>query len=276
MRRSMSMREFILAMGLYTVREMNSDMFAEFNGACRRARHPNYNPRIYFYSISTAVNYDTSSPPSCNTIRISLRHCFHRLIAFSIAGRHSGRQKVNVGYIYMLQGMDGGDPIDVPWNLAKFISGGAKGFQKRKSCIQGAHLIGKLARGLGLMTPATLSIVTRGQECSMIGITKLCKFGICRLNGAGEVEMEPEIVRDGLVRIRSSQATGSYGNVGEGHVRQRPIRSIGDRLLAMDDRMGDMEGNISHIVEDIDEITAMISGMNIQYDGFYGEFRQMQ
>ena len=44
----------------------------------------------------------------------------------------------------------------------------------------------------------------------------------------------------------------------------------------MGERMGDMEGDISHVVEDMDDMTAVMSGMNIRYDGFYDEFRQMQ
>ena len=113
-----------------------------------------------------------------------------------------------VGDIYLLLSMDRGEIVDVPWHLAKFMSGGAKGFQKKRIFIHGAHLIGRLARNLGLMRPTALSIVTRGQETDLISIVKLVKFRIYRINRAGEAEMEPAISGDGSVAIRSSQASG--------------------------------------------------------------------
>ncbi|GJS21237.1 hypothetical protein Tco_0449869 [Tanacetum coccineum] len=46
-------------------------------------------------------------------------------------------------------GIDGGELVDVPWHVAKFLCDKAKGVQK-KSKIVGAHLIGRIARHLGL------------------------------------------------------------------------------------------------------------------------------
>ncbi|GJV09732.1 hypothetical protein Tco_1351273, partial [Tanacetum coccineum] len=51
--------------------------------------------------------------------------------------------------------MDGGELVDVSWNVAKFLCNKAKGVQKR-SKIAKAHLIGRIARSLGLMSNVSL------------------------------------------------------------------------------------------------------------------------
>nr|GEU53480.1 hypothetical protein [Tanacetum cinerariifolium] len=51
--------------------------------------------------------------------------------------------------------------VDVPWNVAKFLSDKSKGY-KKKSLIVAAHLIGRIARSYELMAPAYMRIVTLG------------------------------------------------------------------------------------------------------------------
>ncbi|GJY90328.1 hypothetical protein Tco_0505524 [Tanacetum coccineum] len=85
--------------------------------------------------------------------------------------------------------MDGGERVDVPWTMAKFIFDKAKGY-KKKSLIVGAHLIGRIARSYGLMALAYMRIVTLGQETSLINVVKIVDLGICRYNnglGLGEL-----------------------------------------------------------------------------------------
>ncbi|GKD71524.1 hypothetical protein Tco_1325614, partial [Tanacetum coccineum] len=122
-KRSMSMRQFILALGLYIPEEMNNNLFGPFRDACFRNRPKNYNPTKYFVGISTQNHYDTRHPPSYTTIR-------------------------NPFVVWFI---DGEKMVDVPYTVAKFLSEKAKGY-KKKSLIVGSHLIGRIARynGLGL------------------------------------------------------------------------------------------------------------------------------
>ncbi|GJS23965.1 hypothetical protein Tco_0452597 [Tanacetum coccineum] len=76
--------------------------------------------------------------------------------------------------------MDGGELVDVPWHVAKFLYDNAKVVQK-KSKIIGAHLIGRIARHLGLMSHAALRVVTRGQETQLLDLAKLGALSIVRL-----------------------------------------------------------------------------------------------
>ncbi|GKC89341.1 hypothetical protein Tco_1149990 [Tanacetum coccineum] len=87
-------------------------------------RPNNYNPTAYFIDISTRKHYDTKC-------------------------RHNAKEKVTLEDLFLLYSMDGGDIINVPWNVAKFLSDKAKG-TKNKSMIVGAHLIRRIARFNGL------------------------------------------------------------------------------------------------------------------------------
>ncbi|GKE38001.1 hypothetical protein Tco_1461406 [Tanacetum coccineum] len=114
-KRSMSMRQFILALGLYTPEEMNNNLFGPFRDACFRNRPKNYNPIEYFVGISTRNHYDTRHPPSYTTIKNPLRHLVHRLLTLSVAGRHSSKEKVTLDDLFLLHSMDGGEMVDVLW-----------------------------------------------------------------------------------------------------------------------------------------------------------------
>ncbi|GJS75250.1 hypothetical protein Tco_0725131 [Tanacetum coccineum] len=129
-KRSVSIRQFILALGLYTPEEMNNNLFEPFRDACFRNRPNNYNPTEYFVRISTRNHYDTRHPPSYTMIKNPIRRLVHS--------------------------MDGGDMVDVPCTVAKFLSEKAKGY-KKKSLIVGSHLIGRIVRSYGLMALALIS-----------------------------------------------------------------------------------------------------------------------
>ncbi|GKE39542.1 hypothetical protein Tco_1462947, partial [Tanacetum coccineum] len=92
--------------------------------------------------------------------------------------------------------MDGGELVDVPWHVAKFLCDKAKG-AKKKSKFVGAHLIGRITMHLGLMSPIALGIVTRGQETQLLNLAKLGELGeiddhIYKLGG--EMEELTEVV----------------------------------------------------------------------------------
>ncbi|GKE89358.1 hypothetical protein Tco_1566833 [Tanacetum coccineum] len=150
-KRSMSMRRFILALGLYTPEEINDNLFEPFRDACFRNRTNNYNPTEYFVGISTQNYYDTRHPPSYTIIKNHIRRLVHRLLTLLVACKHNAKVKVTLDDLFLLHNIDGEKMVDVPWTVAKFLSDKTKRY-KKKSLIVGAHLIGRIARynGLGL------------------------------------------------------------------------------------------------------------------------------
>ncbi|GJW04564.1 hypothetical protein Tco_1563420 [Tanacetum coccineum] len=182
----------------------------------------NYNPTQYVIDITTHANYDTRHPPSYTSIQNPIRRLVHRLLTLSVAGRHSGKEKVTLDDLFLLHSMDRGVSVDVPWHVDKFLCDKPKG-SKRKSLIVGAHLIGKIASYYGLY------------------------------NGLGISEMVAEILEvPGDDDVGAIQA--KIGGVG-----RHPNMSNANRLIAMDERLGE-------IVNDVDELTYVVSGMSEQYD----------
>ncbi|GJT35384.1 hypothetical protein Tco_0925803 [Tanacetum coccineum] len=162
-------------------------------------------------------------------------------------GRHSGKEKVTLDDLFLLHSMDGGVSVDIPCHVAKFLSDKAKG-SKRKSPIVGAHLIGKIASYYGLKTLGALMNVTLGPETSSMSVAKLVDLGICRYNGLGisEIVAEiPEVAGDDVVRVGQAKIGG---------VGRHPNISNANRLRVMDEKLGE-------IVNDVDEITYVVSGM---------------
>ncbi|GJX43147.1 hypothetical protein Tco_0259823 [Tanacetum coccineum] len=172
-KRSMSMRQFSLALGLYTTEEMNNNLFEPF---CR---------------------YDAN-------------------------------EKVTLDDLFMLHSMDGGEMVDVPWTVAKFLSEKAKGY-KKKNLICEAHLIRRIARSYGLMAPTYMRIL---------------------------MDDKLDNSKDEAAAVEARRAQDE-----EGHVRRTPNMSFTQRLRAMDDRMGDMDASIYKLSNDIEEITA-VQGVN--------------
>ena len=126
-RREMNMRQFISAMGLYTRRTLDSPAFQEYHKLCLRERPNNYNPALYYQKISGLADYKSGNPPSYKTIMDPIHRLVHRLLAVSVRARHSAREKVTVEDLFLMHSMEGGDFVDIPWYLAKFMTGKAKG-----------------------------------------------------------------------------------------------------------------------------------------------------
>ncbi|GJX85351.1 hypothetical protein Tco_0336125 [Tanacetum coccineum] len=72
--------------------------------------------------------------------------------------------------------------------------------------------------------------------------------------------MIPKVARDDDVGVRQAEIRG---------VGRHPNMSNANRLRAMDERLGE-------IVNNVDELTYVVSGMSEQYDQLYGEFGQWQ
>ncbi|GKB57668.1 hypothetical protein Tco_0913854 [Tanacetum coccineum] len=229
-RMSMTMRQFIQALSLYTHQEMNNNLFESFYDSCYRSMPINYDPTPYVLNITTRASYDTRHPPSYTSIRSPICRLVYRLLTLSIARRHSGKEKVTMDDLFLLHRMDGGVSVDVPWHVAKFLCDKAKG-SKRKSLIVGAHLIGRIASYYGLMTLGALISVTLGLETSSMSVAKLVDLGICRYNGLGIGEMVveiPKVARDDDDRAGQAEIRG---------VGRHPNMSNANRLRAIDERL---------------------------------------
>ncbi|GKB08785.1 hypothetical protein Tco_0837097, partial [Tanacetum coccineum] len=70
----------------------------------------------YWRDISTAGDF-LGPPPSYTLIRDPVLRLFHRMIAYSIAGRSQAPEKVTVMDLFYLRGMDVGS-VNVPYLLA--------------------------------------------------------------------------------------------------------------------------------------------------------------
>ncbi|GJZ91968.1 hypothetical protein Tco_0664033 [Tanacetum coccineum] len=120
-RRRMSWREFILALGLYTVEEMQT---------------------IGFDFLGTTPSYTAIRDPI-------LRLC-HRLIACSIAGRSQAPEKVTVTDLFYLRGMDVGS-VNVPYLLARYLRFFAVE-RESGAHISGGQFVARLTEHFGLLT----------------------------------------------------------------------------------------------------------------------------
>ncbi|GJY72739.1 hypothetical protein Tco_0477170 [Tanacetum coccineum] len=155
--------------------------------------------------------------------------------------RHSGKEKVTLDDLFLLHNIDGGARVEVPWHVAKFFINKAKGYKKKN--------------------PIT----------SLLNVAKLVDLGIYMYNGLGYGKLV-----DNFSDNREDEGAANAGDDNEGGVRRRPNMSFTNRLRAMDERLCEMETDISRIRSDIDDLTYVVSGMSEQYDQFYGEFRQMR
>ena len=134
--------------------------------------------------------------------------------------------------------------------------------------IQGAHFISRLARILGLMTPAALARVTIGASTMLIGIPKMVEYGVVTYNALLEPVLEPEVDAAGE---GPSHASGSRSTA-----RIRPTMTMMEKMNLMDGRMGRMEQSMVGFGNDMDDMMAAVSGMNIMFDGLCTDFRSMQ
>ncbi|GJT21358.1 hypothetical protein Tco_0891295 [Tanacetum coccineum] len=230
----------VFQLGLYTPEEIGNALLEPFRKLCFRNRRNNYNLSEYFINISTHNYYDTRHPPSYTSIRSPIRRSAHRLLTLTVASRHN----------------------------AKFFTDQAKGY-KKKSLFVGAHFIGRIAWSYGLMTLGSLRSVTLGPETLLFSVAKLVDLGIFRYNGLGY----GELVND-IPDIGEDEGAADAGDDDEGGVRRHPNMSFTNRLRAMDERLGEMEIDISKLGSDVDDLTYVVSGMSEQYDQFYEELGQ--
>ncbi|GJV58004.1 hypothetical protein Tco_1459009 [Tanacetum coccineum] len=157
-------------------------------------------------------------------------------------GRHSAKEKVTLDYLFLLHSMDGGEMVDVPWTMAKFLSDKQKGIRRR--------------------------------ETLLLNVAKLVDLGICRYNGLGLGELVDDQLDNSEDEDAVAEARGAQ--VKEGDVRRHPNMTFTNRLRVMDERLGDMDTNIYKLSNDVEDLTYVVSGMSEQYNQFYREFEQIR
>ncbi|GJX73624.1 hypothetical protein Tco_0312219 [Tanacetum coccineum] len=144
-RRHMSWREFILALGLYTAKEMQTVGFG----------------------ISSAGDFLGTAPSYTMIWDPILRLC-HRLIACSIAGRSQAPEKVTVKNLFYFRGMDV-DSVNVPYLLARLptakILGGLTAITPELLIIDMAKLPNAMA-GAPVVVEDALAVDEGGQALS--------------------------------------------------------------------------------------------------------------
>nr|GEY15897.1 hypothetical protein [Tanacetum cinerariifolium] len=145
-------------------------------------------------------------------------------------GRRSGKDKVTLDDFFLLHIMDGGAKVDGPWHVAKFFTANQKGL-----------------------------------ETLLLSVAKLVDLGICRYNGLGLGEIVDDLPDNG--RDKADEVGKGQENFKE--VRRCPNMTFSIRLRAMDERLGDIETNISTLSIEVDDLTYVVYGMSEQYDQFY-------
>ncbi|GJQ98019.1 hypothetical protein Tco_0009158 [Tanacetum coccineum] len=152
-RRRISWREFILALGLYTSKEMQTVGFDAYWAESPRQIPDKGDLRDYWIGISSAGDFLGTSP-SYTAIWDPIFRLCHRLIACSIAGRSQAPEKVTVTDLFYLRGMNV-DSVIVPYSLARYLRLFAAG-RKSGAHISGGQFMARLAEHFGLLTAEIL------------------------------------------------------------------------------------------------------------------------
>ncbi|GJZ74854.1 hypothetical protein Tco_0639319 [Tanacetum coccineum] len=161
-RRSMTWRQFILALGLHTAEEIAGDGFEA---------------RISLDGDFLRVF------PSYTSVRDPLRILCHRLIVVSIYGRGQAPKKVTATDLFYLRSMDEGTTVNVPYLLAQYLFRHAKG-GKRGAKLSGGYFVGRLVEHFGLVTEEGLKGLTVVVgELRVIDMDELVRLRICERLG---------------------------------------------------------------------------------------------
>ncbi|GJS45073.1 gag-pol polyprotein [Tanacetum coccineum] len=126
LRRQMSWRQFILALGLHMAKEMATDGLRAYWADSLREIATNADLRDYWSMISSDGDI-LSMVPFYTSIKDALRRLFHKLIAFSISRRGQVPKKVTTTDLFYLRSIDEGTVVNVPYLLARICLGMLKG-----------------------------------------------------------------------------------------------------------------------------------------------------
>ncbi|GKE88158.1 hypothetical protein Tco_1565633, partial [Tanacetum coccineum] len=173
---SMSWREFILGMGLYTVEEIKSVGFGAYWAESARQIPDKGDLSAYWREISYAGDFLGTTPSYTSIMDLMLRLC-HKLIACSIAGRSQALKKVIMTNLFYLRGMDVGS-VNIPYLLARYLRLFILG-RKQGNMISGGQFVARLAEHFGLLTEERLqglTVIVR--DLPEIDIAKLARLEI--------------------------------------------------------------------------------------------------
>ncbi|GJV90115.1 hypothetical protein Tco_1534053 [Tanacetum coccineum] len=150
-RRRMTWRQFILALGLHTEQEMAEAGFGAYWDGSDRLIPDKGDLRDYWIKISSDRDF-LGPAPSYVLIRDPVRRSCHRMIAYNISGRGQALEK------YLFRHMEG---------------------RKSGAKLSGGHFIGRLAMHFGLVSDEGLTglqVVTR--ELPLIDVHELGRLNI--------------------------------------------------------------------------------------------------
>nr|GEV50057.1 hypothetical protein [Tanacetum cinerariifolium]GEV71033.1 hypothetical protein [Tanacetum cinerariifolium] len=159
-RRSVTWRQFILALGLHTIKEMVEDGFEAYWLGSERVIPDKGYLSDYWVEISFGRDF-LRGAPSYNYIIDPVRRLCHRLISYIIFGKGQAPKKVTATDLFYLHSMDQGEVV--PYLLEQYLFRHA---ERRNSGarLSGGHFIGRLAHHLGLVSNdglRGLSVMTR-------------------------------------------------------------------------------------------------------------------
>ncbi|GJW34343.1 hypothetical protein Tco_0054375 [Tanacetum coccineum] len=137
-RRRMTWRQFILALGLHTEQEMAEAGFRAYWDGSDRLILDKGDLRDYWIEISSGRDF-LGPAPSYVLIRDPVRRLCHMMIAYSISGRGQAPEKVTGVDLFYLRNMDRGT-TNVPHLLAQYLFRHAEGRKSRPGCQEGTSL----------------------------------------------------------------------------------------------------------------------------------------
>ncbi|GJT77523.1 hypothetical protein Tco_1044248, partial [Tanacetum coccineum] len=176
-RRRMTWRQFILALGLHIELEMAKAGFGAYCAGSDRLILDKGDFRFYWLEISSDRDF-LGPAPSYVLIQDPVMRLCHRMIAYSISGRGQAPEKVIDVDLFYLRSIDH-ETINVPHLLAWYLFRHAEG-RKSGARLSGGHFIGGLAMHFGLVSDdglRGLQVVTR--ELPLIDLHELGRLHIC-------------------------------------------------------------------------------------------------
>ncbi|GKC99620.1 hypothetical protein Tco_1169895 [Tanacetum coccineum] len=214
-RRSMTWRQFIVAMGLHTDEEIAQPGFEAYWTRSERIVPDKGDLRDYWIEISSDRDF-LGATPSYVHIRDHVRRLYHRMIAYTISGRGQGPKKVTgVDFLY-LRTMDHGT-ANVPYLLAQYLFHHAEG-RKGGARLSGGYFIGRLAMHFGLL--GSLNIYTRYDD-TWAWVASGPERQQAAAAGAHEVD------EGGLAAEEDREGRGRYLMDASGH----PYQAFGSTLV---------------------------------------------
>ncbi|GJS83571.1 hypothetical protein Tco_0750112 [Tanacetum coccineum] len=176
-RRSMTWRQFFLALGLHTEHEMAQAGFGAYWSGSERIVPDKGDLRDYWIEISSDRDFLGATPFYVH-IRDPVRRLCHKMLACTISGQGQGPEKVTGVDLFYLRTIYRGT-ANVPYLLAQYMFKHAEG-RKSGARLFGGYFIGRLANYFGLVSDEGLrglTIISR--ELPVIDLHELAKLNIC-------------------------------------------------------------------------------------------------